>query len=199
MVPDAEAVLRRAVLAGDQASWSALIARSVIKVWCRSWRQRSRWSEPRDRARNLAAAHREPARRASELVLPGLAIVQAGFRRPCAARAPPAMSGRRMKARRPSPPPLPCRRAGAAGDQIIQRAALLQLQAPVHLLGTGAPRFEFVYAHPELTYDELVEPVATVRSASNRSYAQVRLGVTRLRSAELCEYASSLRSSWLCM
>lgn len=188
LVPDEEAALRRAALAGDQASWSALIARYnhkvVVSVLARGI--------PLERAKEIAQEtwlrliENQRAGRLSELILPGLAIVQAGFLASHARRS----ASRDERAQDEKAQTVAAAAHAAAPvppeDQIIQRQRLVQLQRALSTCPDGARRvFEFVYAHPELTYDELASRLQLSAQRVKQTVCEVR---KRLRAAlEECE------------
>lgn len=186
--PPDEAALRCAALAGDAASWSALIARYnhkvVVSVLARG--------VPLERAKEIAQEtwlrliENQRAGRLQELVLPGLAIVQAGYlaanARRSASRDERAQDERAhtvaaaAHAAAPVPPE----------EHAIGRQRLAQLERALATCPTGARRvFEFVYAHPELTYDELARELQLSAQRVKQIVCEVR---KRLRAALLeCE------------
>lgn len=183
-----EAALRQGALAGDPACWSALIARYnhkvVVSVLARGIAL--------ERAKELAQEtwmrliESQRAGRLQELVLPGLAIVQAGYlaahARRSACRDERAQDEKAQTvaavahAAAPAPPE----------EQVIQRQRLLQLERALSSCPAGARRvFEFVYAHPELTYDELATELQLSAQRVKQIVCEVR---KRLRAAvEECE------------
>lgn len=188
VLPEDEAALRRAALAGDPAGWSALIARYnhkvVVSVLARG--------VPLERAKEIAQEtwlrliENQRAGRLSELVLPGLAIVQAGFLASHARRS----ASRDERAQDEKAQTVAAAAHAAAPvppeEQIIQRQRLVQLQRALSTCPDGARRvFEFVYAHPELTYDELASRLQLSAQRVKQIVCEVR---KRLRAAlEECE------------
>jgi RNA polymerase sigma factor (sigma-70 family) len=170
----AEDELVRAALAGDAQGWSRLIERHnhrvVVSLLGRGLTI--------DRARELAQEtwlrliERHRAGRLDTLVLPGLAVVQAGF-----------LAANEGRARRPGSAVAESLVApgGSAEDRAIDRQ---QLDRVARALGACSPSarrvFEFVYDHPELTYAE----------------AAARLGLSSQRVKQIvCEVRRRLRDS----
>jgi RNA polymerase sigma factor (sigma-70 family) len=141
--------LVRAALAGDGESWARLIERHdhrvVVSLLARGL--------PLDRARELAQEtwlrliERQRTGRLPALVLPGLAIVQAGFlaandRR---GRRPDALGDEGTLA---APD-------GSVEERLIGKERLARVASALEACPPSARRvFEFVYRHPELTYAE---------------------------------------------
>lgn len=145
-----EAALVRGAMAGDRSAWQALIARHDRKVLLSLL---ARGIAP-DRARDLAQEtwirliENQRAGRLERLVLPALAIVQAGYL---------ATSQWRREGRREDDGEAAL--AGLAGGEVeqqaIDRQRLHQVSAALAKVPARSREvFEFVYQHPELDYAE---------------------------------------------
>jgi RNA polymerase sigma-70 factor (ECF subfamily) len=167
--------LVRLALAGDERGWAGLVERHdhrvVVSLLGRGI--------PLDRARELAQEtwlrliENQRAGRLQALLLPGLAIVQAGY-----------LAANERRGQRPGEDldgrPLPAP-GGTAEDQAIDRQRLDRVAAALRACSPAARRvFEFVYDHPELTYAEAAE----------------RLGLSSQRVKQIvCEVRKRLRDS----
>jgi RNA polymerase sigma factor (sigma-70 family) len=161
-----------AALQGDPAAWSQLIARHSHRVTVTLLGR----GLPLDRARELTQEtwlrlmERQRAGRLTELSLPGLAIVQAGF----------LASNERRRAGLALPPPP----EGAGPDaltSVIDRERLRRLARALEACPPGARRvFELVYDHPELSYAEVASRAALSVQRVKQIVFEVR---QRLRAA----------------
>lgn len=170
------AQLVRAALAGDAGAWSRLVERHnhrvVVSLLARG--------QPIERARELAQEtwlrliESQRAGRLATLVLPGLAIVQAGYLASNERRG--LVRSAALDSDRELPAP-----GGSAEDQAIDRQQLERVRAALGDCPPAARRvFEFVYDHPELSYAE----------------AAVRLGLSSQRVKQIvCEVRKRLRRS----
>lgn len=172
----AEEELVRAALAGDADGWARLIERHnhrvVVSLLARGL--------PLDRARELAQEtwlrlfENQRAGRLETLVLPGLAIVQAGFLASNAFR-----DGTRARATLDAVPvPAP---ASTAEDRAIDREQLDRVAEALRGCAPAARRvFEFVYDHPELTYAEAARELGLSSQRVKQIVCEVR---KRLRAS----------------
>jgi RNA polymerase sigma factor (sigma-70 family) len=164
-----------AALAGDAAAWSALIARHGHKVLVALLAR----GIPIERARELTQEtwlrlmERQRAGRLTELTLPGLAIVQAGFL---------AANERRRSDRQSSGRPLPEAVTGRTGeDEVIDKERVGRMARALAACPAGARRvFELVYDHPELGYAEVAAQVGLSVQRVKQIVFEVR---KRLRAA----------------
>jgi RNA polymerase sigma factor (sigma-70 family) len=166
--------LVRAALAGDARGWAGLIQRHnhrvVVSLLGRGL--------PIERARELAQEtwlrliERHRAGRLETLVLPGLAVVQAGFLAANERRA--QVPGAAVDESLAAP-------GGTAEERAIDRQQLDRIERALRACPPSARRvFEFVYEHPELTYPE----------------AAARLGLSSQRVKQIvCEVRRRLRDS----
>ncbi len=180
--PLSEEELRSAALRGDCASWSALIARHNHKVVVSLLGRGVDLERARELAQEawLRLIESQRAGRLSELVLPGLAIVQAGFLsqndwRGRGRSGDPAGSERELAdATCGSPPALPEERA-------IQRQRLARVQRALAACPPSARQvFEYVYGHPELTYEQVALKFQLSAQRTKQIVCEVR---KRLREA----------------
>jgi len=177
-----EEELRSAALRGDGASWSALIARHNHKVVVSLLGRGINLERARELAQEawLRLIESQRAGRLSELVLPGLAIVQAGFLsqnewRSRGRSGDPARTEQELAdATCSSPPALPEERA-------IQRQRLAQVQRALAGCPPSARQvFEYVYGHPELTYEQVALKFQLSAQRTKQIVCEVR---KRLREA----------------
>jgi DNA-directed RNA polymerase specialized sigma24 family protein len=166
--------LVRAALAGEPRGWAGLIERHnhrvVVSLLGRGLTI--------DRARELAQEtwlrlmERHRAGRLETLVLPGLAVVQAGFLAANERRAP--VPGGAVDESFAAP-------GGTAEERAIDRQQLDRVSEALRACPPSARRvFEFVYEHPELTYPEVA----------------ARLGLSNQRVKQIvCEVRRRLRDS----
>jgi RNA polymerase sigma factor (sigma-70 family) len=161
-----------AALEGDSGAWSELIARHSHRVTVSLLGR----GVPLERARELTQEtwlrlmERQRAGRLTELSLPGLAIVQAGF----------LASNERRRAGLPLPPP-PQGAAPDALDAVIDRERLRRLARALDACPPNARRvFELVYDHPELSYAEVAGRAALSVQRVKQIVFEVR---QRLRAA----------------
>jgi RNA polymerase sigma-70 factor (ECF subfamily) len=166
--------LVRAALAGDAQGWARLIERHnhrvVVSLLGRGLTI--------DRAREIAQEtwlrliERARAGRLDTLVLPGLAVVQAGFLAANERRA--RVAGAAVDESLAAP-------GGTAEDRVIDRQQLDRVERALGACPPSARRvFEFVYDHPELTYPEVA----------------ARLGLSSQRVKQIvCEVRRRLRDS----
>jgi RNA polymerase sigma-70 factor (ECF subfamily) len=169
----AGADLERAALAGDAGAWSELIARHQHKVLVAVLAR----GVPLERARELVQEtwlrlmEQQRAGRLEALVLPGLAIVQAGFLAANDRRrgnfVPLVASGETTSA--------------SAEDSVIGRERLARVERALAGCPAGARRvFEMVYDHPELGYAEVASRVGLSVQRVKQIVFEVR---QRLRGA----------------
>jgi RNA polymerase sigma-70 factor (ECF subfamily) len=169
-----EEELVRAALAGDERGWTALIERHnqrvVVALLARGL--------PLDRAKELAQEtwlrliESQRGGRLPALVLPGLAVVQAGYLAANDRRRPRGATAEAMVVAA----------AGAtAEERVIEKQRLARVARALEGCPPAARRvFEFVYDHPELTYGE----------------AAARLGLSSQRVKQtVCEVRKRLRDS----
>lgn len=180
--PLSEEELRSAALRGDGASWSALIARHNHKVVVSLLGRGINLERARELAQEawLRLIESQRAGRLSELMLPGLAIVQAGFlaqnewRRRERSGDPASREQELADATCGSPPALPEERA-------IQRQRLAKVQRALAACpATARQVFEYVYGHPELTYDQVALKFQLSAQRTKQIVCEVR---KRLREA----------------
>jgi RNA polymerase sigma factor (sigma-70 family) len=170
-VPSEEELVR-AALAGDTRGWAALIARHnhrvVVSLLARGL--------PIDRAKELAQEtwlrliENQRNGRLPALVLPGLAIVQAGYLAANERRRPELVEAEVV-----APP------GATAEERVIEKQRLARVARALESCPPSARRvFEFVYEHPELSYGE----------------AAGRLGLSLQRVKQIvCEVRKRLRDS----
>ncbi len=169
----AGADLERAALAGDAGAWSELISRHQHRVLVAILAR----GVPLDRARELAQEtwlrlmEQQRAGRLQALVLPGLAIVQAGFLA--------ANEHRRLS---PAPAADPEDATPATAEAaVIGRERLARVERELAACPAGARRvFELVYDHPELGYAEVAAQVGLSVQRVKQIVFEVR---KRLRGA----------------
>jgi RNA polymerase sigma-70 factor (ECF subfamily) len=173
--PDQDALVG-AALAGDAHAWARLIERHdrrvVVSLLGRGL--------PIDRAKEIAQEtwlrliESQRAGRLEALVLPGLAIVQAGFLAANERRIQLRGGGLVDEAGVPAP-------GRTAEDRVIDREQLDRVAGALRACSPAARRvFEFVYEHPELSYAE----------------AGVELGLSSQRVKQIvCEVRKRLRES----
>jgi RNA polymerase sigma factor (sigma-70 family) len=163
-----------AALAGDPGAWSALIARHSHKVMVALLAR----GVPIERARELTQdtwlrlMERQRSGRLTELSLPGLAIVQAGFL---------AANERRRDRHLPAtaaPEPV----TGRTGeDEVLGKERLGRMARALDACPAGARRvFELVYDHPDLGYAEVAARVGLSVQRVKQIVFEVR---KRLRAA----------------
>jgi len=173
--PPSEEALRHAALHGDGASWSALIARYNHKVVVSLLGR----GVPLERARELAQEawlrliESQRAGRLTELVLPGLAIVQAGFlahnERRSGAQADRAGAQQDLAEAAHGLAPAP------PDECLIQRQRLERARRALAACPPSARRvFEYVYSHPELTYEELASRLKLSAQRTKQIVCEVR-------------------------
>jgi RNA polymerase sigma-70 factor (ECF subfamily) len=172
-VETAEDDLVRAALAGDAQGWAGLIARHNHRVVVSLLAHGMTIDRARDLAQEtwLRLIERQRAGRLPSLVLPGLAIVQAGF-----------LASNEWRSERRGDWPddgAVCTPAGGAESRVIDRQELDRVAVALAACAPTSRRvFEFVYEHPELTYAE----------------AALRLGLSRQRVKQIvCEVRKRLR------
>ena len=173
--PPADGDLVGAALAGEAAAWSALIARHSHKVVVALLAR----GVPVDRARELThetwlrLMERQRSGRLTELTLPGLAIVQAGFL---------ASNERRRSERQLPAAAAPEPSTGHTGeDEVIGKERAGRLARAFDACPAGARRvFELVYDHPELGYAEVAARVGLSVQRVKQIVFEVR---RRLRAA----------------
>jgi RNA polymerase sigma-70 factor (ECF subfamily) len=167
--------LAAAALAGDAAAWAALFERHghrvVVALLARG--------VPLERAKEIAQEtwlrlmERQRAGRLTELTLPGLAIVQAGFL---------AANERRrdgQAARLPAPPAAAAE--ASVEDAVMSRERLDRVARALESCPPGARRvFELCYDHPELGYAEVARRVGLSVQRVKQIVFEVR---QRLRAA----------------
>jgi RNA polymerase sigma factor (sigma-70 family) len=164
-----------AALCGDAAAWSALIARHGHKVLITLLAR----GVPFERARELTQEtwlrlmERQRSGRLTELCLPGLAIVQAGFL---------AANDRRRNDRQVPAAAVPETVSGRTGeDDVIGKERLGRLAQALDACPAAARRvFELVYDHPELGYAEVAGRVGLSAQRVKQIVFEVR---KRLRVA----------------
>jgi RNA polymerase sigma-70 factor (ECF subfamily) len=168
------AELERAALAGVVAAWSQLIARHQHKVLVAVLAR----GIPLERARELVQEtwlrlmEQQRAGRLESLVLPGLAIVQAGFL---------AANERRRGHLLPLLAPAEEIAAASAEEVVIGRERLARVERALEGCPAGARRvFELVYDHPELGYAEIAARVGLSVQRVKQVVFEVR---KRLRDA----------------
>jgi RNA polymerase sigma factor (sigma-70 family) len=164
-----------AALAGDGAAWSVLIAHHSHRVQVALLAR----GVPIERARELTQEtwlrlmERQRAGRLTELSLPGLAIVQAGFL---------AANERRHSNRHLPAAALPepaTRRTGE--DEVLGKERIGRMVRALDACPPGARRvFEVVYDHPELAYAEVAAQVGLSVQRVKQIVFEVR---KRLRAA----------------
>jgi RNA polymerase sigma-70 factor (ECF subfamily) len=176
--PPAAADLETAALAGDAAAWSVLIERHgrrvVVALLARG--------VPLERAKEIAQEtwlrlmERQREGRLSELTLPGLAIVQAGFLAANERRRDGQAASATAAAALPAPGALPSAEDTVASRQRLDRVARALAACPA-----GARRvFELCYDNPELGYAEIARRVGLSVQRVKQTVFEVR---KRLRAA----------------
>jgi DNA-directed RNA polymerase specialized sigma24 family protein len=167
--------LERAALAGDTGAWSELISRHQHKVLVAILAR----GVPLERAREIAQEtwlrlmEQQRAGRLDSLVLPGLAIVQAGFLAANDRRRGtlPALFAHQPESAAPA----------SAEESVIGRERLARVQRALADCPAGARRvFELVYDHPELGYAEVASRVGLSVQRVKQVVFEVR---QRLRGA----------------
>jgi RNA polymerase sigma factor (sigma-70 family) len=164
-----------AALSGDPGAWSALIARHGHRVLVALLAR----GIPVERARELVQEtwlrlmERQRAGRLTELSLPGLAIVQAGFL---------AANERRRLDRQVRGRVLPEPSTGRTGeDAVIDKERVGRMARALDACPAGARRvFALVYDHPELGYAEVAAQVGLSVQRVKQIVFEVR---KRLRAA----------------
>jgi RNA polymerase sigma factor (sigma-70 family) len=167
--------LTGAALSGDAAAWSALIARHGHKVLVALLAR----GVPLERAREvtqetwLRLMERQRQGRLTELSLPGLAIVQAGFL---------ASNERRRSGRQLPAAAAPEPATGRTGeDEVLGKERVRRMARALDACPAGARRvFELVYDHPELGYAEVAARVGLSVQRVKQIVFEVR---KRLRAA----------------
>ena len=177
-----EEALCHGALRGDCASWSALIARHNHKVVVSLLGR----GVPLERARELAQEvwlrliESQRAGRLGQLVLPGLAIVQAGFLSQnewrSRARTADTVGAEQELA------DATCAAAPEQPEELaIQRQRLAQVRRALATCPESARRvFEYVYSHPELTYEQVALKFQLSAQRTKQIVCEVR---KRLRQA----------------
>ncbi len=169
------AALASSALAGDSAAWSVLIGRHTHKVVVSLLAR----GLPLERAKEVAQEtwvrliEQQRAGRLTELTLPGLAIVQAGF----------LASNERRRTQRHDPftaaPDVAC--SQTLEDVAIGKQRLARVAAALQACPPGARRvFELVYDNPELGYADVAGRVGLSVQRVKQIVFEVR---KRLRAA----------------
>ncbi|HEY0705894.1 MAG TPA: sigma-70 family RNA polymerase sigma factor [Polyangia bacterium] len=180
-VPATAEALEAAALAGDTRAWQALIARHERKVVVALLAR----GIPIDRARELAQEtwlrlmERQRRGQLVALTLPGLAIVQAGFLAANERRGPRAQiwSSEAVAVEEA----VTLTQQHTAEDTVIGRQRLSVVSDALAACPSSARRvFEFVYAHPELGYNEVAARFALSTQRVKQIVFEVR---ARLRDA----------------
>jgi RNA polymerase sigma factor (sigma-70 family) len=169
-----EEELVRAALAGDGQGWAGLIERHNHRVVVSLLGQGLTIDRARDLAQEtwLRLIENQRAGRLQSLVLPGLAVVQAGYLA-ASERRSARRGGGLVEAAETGP--------ATVEDRVIERQALDRVATALAACSPAARRvFEFVYEHPELHYAE----------------AAARLGLSSQRVKQIvCEVRKRLRDS----
>jgi RNA polymerase sigma-70 factor (ECF subfamily) len=169
-----EAWLVERALAGYRDGWAGLVARHNHKVVVSLLARGLSIDEAKEIAQEtwLKLIERQQAGRLSEIVLPGLAIVQAGFL---------ASNARRRERYGAGQPAMGEVAAPRLEDAAIGREQLARVARALGDCPASARRvFEFVYEHPELSYAEVAREMALSTQRVKQIVCEVR---ARLRSA----------------
>ncbi|HEY0707959.1 MAG TPA: sigma-70 family RNA polymerase sigma factor [Polyangia bacterium] len=179
-LPQGEA-LEAAALAGDTQAWQLLITRHQHKVLVALLGR----GVPLDRAQELAQEtwmrlmERQRRGQLASLTLPGLAIVQAGFLAANDHRGPRGSVWANDPVVAEEAPQLTQRHT--AEDSVIGRQRLAILESALAGCPASARRvFEFVYAHPDLSYGEVAAEFGLSTQRVKQIVFEVR---ARLRDA----------------